>query len=260
MRVTPKQKYMTGIFSVSCCAGVLLFSTATIPASLGSPTSNLPIRGVVRAINTAAISTDLSVPIKQLHYRQGESFKKGDALIEFECDRFVAERGILLAEQEIQALTYKNNLTLQTHNAIGEFDVEISQAKVRKAVAEVNRLDVRLAQCTVKAPFDGRVEETVVLQYETPKPGVPFIKVIEFGKLEIDFIVPSKWTSWIKPGTNFSFKLDENSKTYAGQVIRLGASVDPVSQTIEIRGRFAEQNKGVFAGMSGSAKFVVPGS
>jgi len=256
MRVSTHNLFTVCIFALVGSVCATIFPSTTIAQNADS----FPVRGVVRALNTAAISTDLSVPIKKLHYRQGENFKKGDTLIEFDCARFFAERGILVAEQEIQYLTYKNNLTLQKHSAIGEFDVEISKGKVNKADAEISRLDVRLARCKVKAPFDGQVEETATLQYETPKPGTPFINITEVGKLEIDFIVPSKWLSWIGPGTKFSFKLDENSKTYEGLVSRLGASVDPVSQTIEIRGKFLKENKGLFAGMSGSGKFIGPGS
>lgn len=240
---------------VACLGAGLL----CLPA-MAQSTQNLPIRGVVRAVNTAAISTDLQVPIQRLYYKKGESFKSGDTLVKFDCARFAAEKNTLQAERKVQYLTYKNNQTLLKHRAIGEFDVEISKAKVGKADAEIRRLDVRLSTCTVKAPFDGRIRDTPVLQYETPKPGAPFIEIIDTGDMAIDFIVPSNWLAWMKIGTKFSFRIDETKKTYDGQVSRLGASVDPVSQTIEIRGAFAGKPKGVFVGMSGSARFFGPGS
>ncbi len=222
--------------------------------------SNLPIRGVVRALNTASISTDLQVPIKILNFRKGQGFKKGVTLVTFDCARFQAERMVLLAERKVQALSVDNNLSLFKLNAIGQFDLEISKAKLSKADAEVNRMDVRLKNCVVKAPFDGQVAVTETYQYETPKAGVPFIKIIETSKLEIDFIVPSKWLAWMKTGTKFSFRIDETGKTYEGRVLRLGASVDPVSQTIEVRGQFSGKTDQLFSGMSGAANFDRPGS
>lgn len=252
MRFTQNLSLSAAIFAL----GLSCFATQASAQSSG----NLPIRGVVRAVNTAAISTDLSVPIKKLNFRKGQKFAKGDILVLFDCARFTAERNTLQAERQVQYLTYKNNLTLQKHNAIGEFDVEISKAKVGKADAEIKRLDVRISQCEVKAPFNGQVDDVSVLQYETPKTGSPFIKIIETGALEIDFIVPSSWLAWLKSGTAFSFKIDEVAKTYDGKVIRLGATVDPVSQTIEVRGTFAKPVPGIFAGMSGAAHFMGPGS
>ncbi len=252
---------MSGKFRQSLA--VMTFSASAVFLSatvMAQSTTNLPIRGVVRAVNTAAISTDLAVPIKNLNFRKGQSFKKDDVLVAFDCSRFEAERGALLAERKVQSLTVENNLSLLKLNAVGKFDLEVSKARLGKADAEVNRLNVRLSRCVIKAPFDGQVVETSSFVYETPKPGEPFIKIIESRKLEIDFIVPSKWLAWMKAGTRFSFRIDETAKLYEGKVSRLGASVDPVSQTVEVRGRFLLDNKGLFAGMSGSGRFVGPGS
>ena len=222
--------------------------------------SNLPIRGVVRAVNVAAISTDLLVPIRQLNFRKGQKFRKGQTLVTFDCARFEAERGALLAERKVQSLTVENNLSLLKLNAVGQFELEISKAKLDKADAEIKRLDVRLSRCVVKAPFDGQVAETSTLQFETPQAGVPFIKIIETSQLEIDFIVPSNWLAWLRPKAKFSFRIDETGKTYDGQVLRLGAAVDPVSQTVEVRGRFSDLSEELFSGMSGTASFDGPGS
>lgn len=245
-----KLRQVLAVFTLS--VGAVSLSTLTLAQS----TTNLPIRGVVRAVNTAAISTDLSVPIKTLNFHKGQGFKKGATLADFDCVRFEAERGALLAERKVHSLTVANNLSLLKLNAIGQFDLEVSKARLSKADAEVNRLNVRLSQCVVKAPFDGKVAEVVTRQYETPKTGVPFIKIIETGKLEIDFIIPSKWLGWVNQGTSFSFRIDETAKTYEGVVVRLGASVDPVSQTVEVRGRFSNANEGLLSGMSGSARFI----
>lgn len=234
--------------------GVLVTS---IPASAGQ---DLPIRGVVRALTSSSISTTLSVPISKISKREGESFKKGDTLVTFDCARFIAEKRSLLAEKKIQELTHKNNKTLLSHNAIGEFDVEISRAKVEKADADIGQLEVRLRQCILKAPFDGRVDEVLVNQHETPKAGAAYIRILEANNLEIEFIVPSNWLQWLKIGAKFDFRIDETAMTYQGRVSHLGASVDPVSQTVKIKGTFASTRHNVFAGMSGSAKFERPES
>jgi len=252
---------MSKIFRWKYSAIAVLVGTVFASGTVYAQSDNgLPIRGVVRALNTAAISTDLLLPIKKLNFRKGQEFKRGQVLAAFDCSRLEAERGALLAERKVQLLTVQNNLSLLKLNAIGKFDLEISKARFSKADAEVNRLDVRLARCVIKAPFDGKVASSVTLQYETPRAGVPFVEIVETSKLEVDFIVPSKWLAWLKTGTKFSVRIDETAKSYSGQVLRLGATVDPVSQTIEIRGRFTGETNDLLAGMSGSAKFDGPGS
>lgn len=239
---------------------VILGSLGLAEHATAQDTTSLPIRGVLRAINVASISTDLAVPIKQMPFRAGAAFKKGQTLVKFDCARFYAARAALVAERKIQSLTYKNNVTLLKHRAIGEYDVEISKAKVGKANAEIAKLDVRIADCEVKAPFDGHVEQVLVRRLETPKTGTPFIKISESGQLEVELIVPSKWLVWLHKGSKFTFSVDETGRKYKGEIVRLGASVDAVSQTVQVTGTITARHKGIFAGMSGSAKFSRSGS
>ena len=230
-------------------------SGAPMPALAGP---ELPVRGIVRPVNMASVSTDLPFRIVSLPFRKGESFKKGDLLVRLDCARLMAERKSLQAERKIQQLAFQNNSELNKLNAIGEFDVLTAKAKVEKADAEISRLDVRIARCDIKAPYDGRVDALVKHENETPKAGEPVIRIIQDDVLEVEFIVPSNWLGWLAKGTAFSFKIDETGRTYKGELVRLGASVDPVSQTIEVTGRFTGKAKGVLAGMSGSAKFAKP--
>ncbi len=67
--------------------------------------------------------------------------------------------------------------------------------------------------------------------------------------------VPSTWLTWLKPGAEFQFQVDETDKSYVGVVRRLGAAVDTVSQTIKVFAKFAAPTPDILPGMSGTAQF-----
>ena len=196
--------------------------------------------------------------ITSLPVRKGERFKKGDLLYSLDCKNLAAERKSLMAERNIKQLAWQSNTELNRLNAIGSFEVQTARARLEKAEADIARLDVRMTDCSFKAPYDGRVEEVLLHVHETPKAGEPILKIISDGVLEIDLIVPSRWLRWLTPGQAFTFVIDETGRRYEGELIRIGASVDPVSQTIEVTGRLKGKLKGVLSGMSGSARFARP--
>ena len=245
--------YVFSRWLLTLAIGMLIFAHPLLADPAG-----LPIRGVVRPVNSADISTDIASRIVKIPFTEGEEFAKGDTLVEFDCDRFMAERKTLSAEAQVYQLTYENNETLSKHNAIGRFDVDISAAKLAKAKAEIKRLDVRIRQCKISAPYNGRIEKQLVHEYETPQAGKPIISIIESGALEIRLIVPSSWLLWLKKGTEFSFMVDETGASYEASVKLIGAAVDPVSQTIELRAQFDDGAKDILAGMSGAAIFSQP--
>lgn len=218
-------------------------------------TTRHPVRGIVRPVAQAAIATDLGVRIAEIRFREAQSFKKGDVLVRLDCERLEAEHAAAAAVAREAKLALESNSYLDKRGAAGRFDVEVSRARVDKAESEARALQARLRQCLVVAPFDGRVTELVVNEHEIPAPGKPFIGIVDETRFEIDLIVPSQWLRTLAPGAGFRFAVDETGRVHEAKVLRMGAVVDPVSQTVKVIAGFASSSDGVLAGMSGTAAF-----
>jgi membrane fusion protein, multidrug efflux system len=217
------------------------------------------VRGIVRAIESAMISTDLQTRVVRIGFQEGERFKKGDLLVQFDCGRQMAGLAGAEAQQLEMQLTLDKYKMLQKAQAVGRNELEISEARVAKAAADTQALRAQLVQCTLVAPFDGRVLELGLHEHETAQPGKPFIGIVAEGGLEIDLIVPSDWARWVKPGFDFAFQVDETQTAHEVSVKRIGAAVDPISQTIKIVATFRVPAENVLPGMSGTAQITRAG-
>lgn len=241
----------------------LLLAGLTCAEGAGADASlavNGPVRGVVRPMAQATMSSDLQAQVAKTNFKEGDRFKKGDVLIEFDCRRYQAELDAAEAQALEARLGLENNVTLDKYKAVGRADLEVSKAKLMKGEAEARGLRARLDQCKITAPFDGRISELFIQTHETPSVGKPLLTVIEDQSLEIELIAPSDWLKWLVAGTRFSFTVDETGTQLAARVTRIGAAVDPVSQTIKIMAAFDTDaaSAGILSGMSGSAEFQQP--
>ena len=227
-------------------------------ASGAAEDTKIPVRGVVKAVDKAELSTDLVARVTAIGFRFGERFKKGDLLVTFDCDRYRAEAQSADAVQREMQLTLDSNQHLEKFRAVGKHDLEISRARVAKAEAEARSLNSRLKQCEVRAPFDGRVSELTINAFEQPQANKPFLVIVGEGRLEVELIIPSHWLSWLKPGVPFSFGVDETKGSYDARVKRIGAAVDAVSQMIKVIAEFETPSGDILPGMSGVARFNEP--
>jgi membrane fusion protein (multidrug efflux system) len=218
------------------------------------------VRGVIKAITEATIAVDYSARIAKLPVLEGQAFKTGDVLIAFDCKRFNAEINAARAGARAADLLFSNNRKLAARGAMGANEVEISGAQAAKASAEAQAVQARTGTCSFKAPFDGRMEQRIAQEQETPGPNQPLIKIVDTSRLEIETILPSKWLRWLKPGAAFSFKIDETGEVVTGEIVRMGATVDAVSQTIKAFGKIKTKDDSVLPGMSGTATFGSIGS
>ncbi len=245
----------------STLAGLLGFLGSALVGAAGAAGPKegcLCARGIIRPVQQAAIATELVAVVSKIGFEEGERFKTGDLLVAFDCRKHRAEHASLLAQHREMKSALESNQYLERHKAIGKHDLEISLARVDKAAAEAEALRVRLDLCEIKAPFNGRIAELTINQFEIPAAGRAFLTIIEDGKLRIELILPSNWLRWLREAARFEFEVDETKSILAGRVVRIGAAVEGVSQTIKVIGEFDAHGPGtpgILPGMSGTARF-----
>ncbi len=216
------------------------------------------IRGLVKPKSEARLSSEVLARITALPFKPGQRFREGDVLIRLDCSRYQAQLASAKAELNARSKTHENNRELSRLNAIGKLEVEISKAEADKAAAEARAAGVNVSRCVITAPYPGRIVESKVHEHETVAPEQELMTILDDRDLEIEIIVPSKWLTWLKVGTPFTFHVDETDSDYLAKVSGLGARVDPVSQTMRVDGVFQTAAHDVLAGMSGTARFSAP--
>ncbi|GGF55149.1 hypothetical protein GCM10011332_05680 [Terasakiella brassicae] len=238
-------------------AGVVFFSAAPVYAQ-----DFLQARALLQAVHQVKISSEIQAKINHLGLLEGDRFKKGDVLVGFECSLLKAhvrvKQAILKGEQK----TLANKKQLMTLQSVGELEVALASAAVEKAQGELDIVRYATRQCEITAPFNGRVVKKNVNPFETVAPGDILLEILDDQTLEVALVVPSNWLSWLKPGTPFELTIDETGEQIAAKIVRTGAWIDPVSQSISVFGEInnVETTKNLLAGMSGSAVFENTGT
>lgn len=213
-------------------------------------------RGVIRAAHSAALAAGLSARILRMPFREGEAFRKGDILVAFDCDRLKAALKAAQAEARAAALKARSKRQMLKHMAAGRLDVAVAGAEAEKAAAEAEAARARVKECTIRAPWNGLVAEWLKHPHETPSAGEPILKIVSTDKPEVDVIVPAAWLAWLKLKQRFTLDVDGLNLRLEGMLARIGAVVDPVSQTVKVTGRMAVLPPSVRPGMGGVVRFM----
>jgi RND family efflux transporter MFP subunit len=197
------------------------------------------------------LSAELGAKIARITVKEGERFKAGEKLIEFDCALQAAQLDKAKAQLVGTDNTYAGNQRLAALNAVGQVELRNAEAEVMKARADVAYLQATLDKCTISAPFNGRASEQKAREQQFVQPGQALLDIIDDTTLELEFIMPSRWVVWLKPGHKFNVRIEDTSKTYPVKLLRIAARADPVSQTVKavavIDGNYPE----LIAGMSG---------
>ncbi len=216
------------------------------------------IRAQLSPRRYTTLGAELGAKVSRIAVGEGERFKAGQVLVSFDCALQSAQLQRAKATLVAAERSHAANRRLAELNSVGKVEFDVSEAELGKARADVNLMNTTLAKCSLTAPFSGRVAEQRVREQQFVQAGQPVLDILDDSALELDFIVPSKWLAWLKPGTNFKVHIDETGRAYPARMTRLGARVDPVSQSVKVAavidGRFAD----LIAGMSGKILLAPP--
>jgi membrane fusion protein, multidrug efflux system len=234
---------------------LLPLAMAATPEVQGTGDKEGRIRAQFSPRNEVVISSEISAKIASLPLREGDAFSAGQRLVGFDCALFQAQLNKAQATQEAMQQTLTINRRLAELNSIGALELQQSEGRAKEVDAEVAFMLVTVNKCAIAAPFAGRIAKRLVANHQYVTPGTPLLGLIDAGDLEIQLIVPSRWLAWLKAGSLFSVQVDELGSTVSARVIRIGARIDPVSQSVGLSAVVDGSSKTLRAGMSGWATF-----
>jgi len=231
------------------CARAMAAPTAMAAAD------NERIRTQLVSQHDVVISSQVEGKIAQLPLKDGDAFKRGQLLVGFDCELYEAQLRKAESAAEVADKVYTVNKQLSTLRSVGELDVEQAKAKAKEAAAEAAYFRATVSRCRVAAPFRGRVARRLAAQFEYVPAGKPLLQIVDSENLELKLNVPSAWLTWLRIGATLQVHIDDLNVDYPGTIVRLGARVDPVSQTLEVIASIKGNPPELLPGMSGWARF-----
>lgn len=218
------------------------------------------IKAQLSPVNETKIAAEISGRILRLPVQEGESFSKGELLVEFDCHLQRAQLQRVTAQAEIASRNHTANQRLLERGAVSKLEAENSASERTRALAEVKELTVLVDKCQITAPYAGKVAVRMTRAEEFVQAGQPLLEILDDSAMELEFIVPSAWISWLKKEYSLSILMDETNKTYPARITRVGAKIDSISRTVKVVAVIQGTNDELMPGMSGTIYIGAPTS
>ncbi|WP_321529765.1 efflux RND transporter periplasmic adaptor subunit [uncultured Desulfuromonas sp.] len=219
------------------------------------------VRGLIVSDLRTTLSAQISGTIDAITVDMGDTFKSGQVLVRVKDDIYRTQLARLEAELRSTRQQLDANRKLKELNSIGTLDVLQSEALVKQKESERHLYEIQWRQCTLKAPFPGRVVERLASPHQFVTPGTPLLDIIDDKHLSVQAFVPSHWIRSLRPGQRCMLYVDEIGMTFSARVTSLGARIDANSQMLEVRAAIEDRSPQLLAGMSGQLDFgdLIPG-
>jgi RND family efflux transporter MFP subunit len=123
-------------------------------------------------------------------------------------------------------------------------------ANVQALRADVRLAEKRLADATVRAPFDGQIAARLVSPGQYMKENTPIVTLVKSRPLRLRVEIPESAASEIRPGTTLTFTTDAApGAEFHAKVTELNPTLDARSRSLSAEARLTDHDPSLRPGM-----------
>lgn len=215
-------------------------------------------RVVLSPLHRTRLSSQISSPVRIISKRMGDSFIRGEVLIQLDDDVYIgnlkkAQASLMKAKTE-----FEGKRELYHEKAASLFELKEAEANLQSAESDVIVAKKNLDAVLLIAPYNGKVVSISIEEHELPLAGKELIEIVDDSYLLAKLLVPSDFTTRVNLGDTIDIHVKELNKSFKAVVKRISPVIDPSSSTFKVDAEIDNRDGILKAGMTGITSFINP--
>lgn len=208
--------------------------------------------GSVQAVQTVALSPDLSGQVTGIFFHSGQFVRRGTRLLGLNDAQEQATLHSLEATVLLDQLQYQRQKTLLRGNLTARSSYDTARAAYLSAQADAASEKAVIANMQVVAPFSGRLGIRLVNLGQYLTAGTAITTLTRVAPLYVSFHLPEQDIDRLYPGQVVRLSLPAYpGRFFYGQVAVINPTVNSTTRLIHVLARFKNTHEWLKPGMFG---------
>lgn len=211
----------------------------------------------LRAHRGADLSPQVAGIVDSLHFKSGETVKKGALLLTLSAQDDIAKLQALKAAEQIAEITYQRDVKQYAAKAISQQTLDADQATLKQAKANVAQQQAAVNYKYIRAPFAGRlgIRKVDVGQYLNA--GTAIVTLQSLDPMYADFYLPQQALQQLRVGQKVTAQSDGvPGKTFDGDIVAINPVVDTATRNVQIRAELKNPDHTLLGGMYATVDII----
>lgn len=213
--------------------------------------------GSLRSRQSVMLRPEVPGRIRQIFINEGQRVEKGQLLVQFDDQLQTAQMAQAKAELSIAQANHKRNQELVAQNFISKRSLDESAAALEVAQAKLDLAAATLQRLKVLAPFNGVAGLKQVSVGDFLKEGADIVNIEDLDAVLVDFRLPERFQSKIKPGQKTQLNIDAlPGRPFTAVVQAVDPLIDANGRSVGVRGCIDNRQRQLRPGMFARVKTV----
>lgn len=205
-------------------------------------------------MKNTVLSSEIAGTVKKMPYDMGQSFKKGDVLLTLDPDYAYAEMEKADSTRAYADEVYQAKKKLYEQKSISSLEYTKSEADLRISKANLAIARKKLASCTIRAPYSGKVVKRVVRENEFVPEGQALIEILDDTQIQAKFHLPSDMYPLVQVGRTYVVSVNKLSFEFKCKVTHISPVMESNTNSFQVFAEIANADNRIRAGMTGFIK------
>jgi membrane fusion protein, multidrug efflux system len=212
--------------------------------------------GSLLANEEVDIVSKVSGKVTGVYFTEGSQVKKDQMLVKIYDEDLQAQLKRAQIQEKLLAEKLERQRVLLSKDAVSRESFDQLQSDYNVTVADINLLDVKIAETEVRAPFNGVIGFRYVSEGSYVQPSVKIAHMIDHSMLKLEFAIPEKYASQQLMGRKVDFTTEGYGNIFVAHVYAIDYRVDEETRTIGLRAMYDNNDRRLLPGMYASVTLV----
>lgn len=213
--------------------------------------------GSLVATNGINVSTEVNGIVSEIVFVSGQPVEQGDVLVRLDDSVDVAALDALRADSKLTQIQFSRSKDLLKQKVTSKSEFDEVQARYEAARARVKQQEAIIRRKVIRAPFDGLAGIRQVDLGQYIDAGNPIVSLQALDPIYVDYTVPERYFTRIKPGQVVKIQLDAiPDQAFSGEVSAVNSGIDIGTRTLKVRARISNNDGVMRPGMFAQVKTI----
>ena len=203
-----------------------------------SPTvldQTIAISGTLKPFEETVLMPEVPGRVVEINITEGGFTKKGTLLVKLFDGDLQAQLKKSQAQLQLEQQTENRQSELMKVNGISQLDLDQTILQINSIKADIEVLKVQINKTEVRAPFDGTIGLRNISIGAQVTTSTALATIRDLRHLKLDFSVPGKYSSMIKPGFKVQFSVRGDDKKYDATVMATEQGIESDTRNLTLR-------------------------
>jgi RND family efflux transporter MFP subunit len=224
-----------------------------IEPSLPPEPESFPV--VFKSFHRGTLSAEVTSVVMEITRKMGERFRKGDLLIHLNDGIFKGFKEKALGNLAKAQAEFTSKQELFQENISSYYEVKTAEANVAAATSDLINAEHAIQACFITAPYDGKVVNVFVEEFELIQEGKPLIEIVNDDFLIGQVLAPSKLVPILNVNNPVKIEVTDTATVEEGKILRLDPVIDPASSLLKVDIIVDNRSQRLRSGMVGRVIF-----